>query len=947
MADSNPSNYHPQHRQQQYNDGGDEPVSAVSPASAGHIGVVSPLNNFTSISLFSPVGYSPLDGSHDQSRDMELLEVAQGHNSASASPKMTQVPGERAQASDLGITVFDNSNVHQVPVAHNPSVGGAKSVRAFFGGTPGSSAASTPSNIRSRSPAFAPDMGGSAQQAAQDTGENPNHQAWLMPPGENSPSATPSQTNSVPGSPRKLGAKSRKLNNSSDDEEEFDDGKFYSGFGAPPSCDSRKDIHIKRSNWLSIIIYILSVYSTIMSGLWLVTAILQPRWGRDISSRKGLSPSTATTLAALAAKSIEMSFVTVFISFLGQVLTRRSLLRNSKGMTLAEITMRNWVIQPGSLITHGETLPEAGLTILGLLSLTATLAATFYTTASDAMVAPKLKFGNWDQTVMEGHIMASYGNALYISKTCPSLISKSDTLHGSEACMNIQSSGQSYRDLLNFMDQWQHTYLDGNVNAAVAQVDRPLGTSLYENTTMVASWIETDNSDVEASFKQHNRIINNITMAMPHPGVQSAAKEEFNGILQPDDLGGVGSYSIRAGVVSPTVNVMCVNMNKEELEPLIYTAWPDARTNSTGVGDQLIGAVDWTNDFPNIDDDKDFLNRTKVDDIFRWGPKYQRRPPYFQLYPSDYNTITNSTMIGSEAIYLLGKKPDFSDYTLCELRSWVSPKCSTRFDISGTSGAKASSYCEDPEDKDSFMRSYPGDEIASTPAPDWKWVADAWRLSMDVSGGVYNNNASNARLLTQLVLSEPKMPTQLPSMAEALAVYIGSTLVTSSIKTPFRHYWDSPQAVLEDPGQLQAFNASIRSQQYTSGHVNDWQAIFYAVLALVFAINLFCLLYLFLRSGLVTDYTEPQNLFALAINSPPSAQLKGSCGGGPEKRDVVVPWRVAYAPSANHYFFEEAADRPKAKYIKVDEGVTTGANPRHLRPQSSYKRLSSSRDWNF
>lgn len=225
--------------------------------------------------------------------------------------------------------------------------------------------------------------------------------------------------------------------------------------------------------------------------------------------------------------------------------------------------------------------------------------------------------------------------------------------------------------------------------------------------------------------------------------------------------------------------------------------------------------------------------------------------------------------------------------------------------------------------------------------------ADAWRLSMDVSGGVYNNNASNARLLTQLVLSEPKMPAQLPSMAEALAVYIGSTLVTSSIKTPFRHYWDNPQAILEDPGQLQAFNASIRSQQYTSGHVNDWQAIFYAVLALVFAINLFCLLYLFLRSGLVTDYTEPQNLFALAINSPPSAQLTGSCGGGPEKRDVVVPWRVAYAPSANHYFFEEAADRPKAKYIKVDEGVTTGANPHHLRPQSSYKRLSSSRDWNF
>ena len=35
----------------------------------------------------------------------------------------------------------------------------------------------------------------------------------------------------------------------------------------------------------------------------------------------------------------------------------------------------------------------------------------------------------------------------------------------------------------------------------------------------------------------------------------------------------------------------------------------------------------------------------------------------------------------------------------------------------------------------------------------------------------------------------------------------------------------------------------------------------------VFGINCFCLIYLLFRSGLVTDFTEPQNLFALAVNS--------------------------------------------------------------------------------
>jgi hypothetical protein len=91
----------------------------------------------------------------------------------------------------------------------------------------------------------------------------------------------------------------------------------------------------------------LSIYSTAMSGLWLVVAIYQPRYGRGISSSNGpgvLAPSTASLLSTLFAKTIELSFVTVFVAFVGQVLTRRSFLKRSKGMTIAEMTMRNWVI---------------------------------------------------------------------------------------------------------------------------------------------------------------------------------------------------------------------------------------------------------------------------------------------------------------------------------------------------------------------------------------------------------------------------------------------------------------------------------------------------------------------------------------------------------------------------------------------------------------------------
>lgn len=239
---------------------------------------------------------------------------------------------------------------------------------------------------------------------------------------------------------------------------------------------------------------------------------------------------------------------------------------------------------------------------------------------------------------------------------------------------------------------------------------------------------------------------------------------------------------------------------------------------------------------------------------------------------------------------------------------------------------------------------------------------------MDLNGGSYYNNASNARIITQLALAEPTLSPRLPSMAEALAVYASSTLVTGAVDTPFAHFWPYNRPTVDAPGRLHAFNATVRTQQYTSGHVAAWQTVFYVVLALVLGINVFCLVYLVARSGLVTDFTEPQNIFALAVNSPPSVQMKGSCGAGPEKRDLVVPWRVAYAPSAHHFFFEEANDRPwKGKYAMDRYNPARGHDDGHghghhghshshshghvsaleaQEPRStSYKRLSSGRGW--
>lgn len=316
--------------------------------------------------------------------------------------------------------------------------------------------------------------------------------------------------------------------------------------------------------------------------------------------------------------------------------------------------------------------------------------------------------------------------------------------------------------------------------------------------------------------------------------------------------------------------------------------------------------------------------------------------------------ITNTSVVGSDSLYILAKSGVIDDYTLCQLRSWMSPKCSTHFNISGISGALIRSYCEDPSDENSYSHSVSG--LPEAPSVDWKNMADQWRLSMDLNGGVSNNNASNARILTNLILDSARLPPLLPSMAEAIAVLASSTLIIGSLGTSFRQYWDASYPSQElDPGIYEAFNSTLKSQQYASSHTEGWQAIFYPVLGLVFLINVLCFFYLVFVHSMVTDYTEPQNMFALAVNSPPSRQLDGSCGGGPRDRELVVPWRVGFAANANHYYFEEASQQPlRGKWrnstasnastatsvgLLPDDGLNEG------RHRNSYKRLSSSRTW--
>lgn len=58
-------------------------------------------------------------------------------------------------------------------------------------------------------------------------------------------------------------------------------------------------------------------------------------------------------------------------------------------------------------------------------------------------------------------------------------------------------------------------------------------------------------------------------------------------------------------------------------------------------------------------------------------------------------------------------------------------------------------------------------------------------LGIALNDGSVDGNGSNSRVLTQLVPKEAKFDPSLPSIAEALAVMTGSTLLQSTKDAPF------------------------------------------------------------------------------------------------------------------------------------------------------------------
>ena len=301
------------------------------------------------------------------------------------------------------------------------------------------------------------------------------------------------------------------------------------------------------------------------------------------------------------------------------------------------------------------------------------------------------------------------------------------------------------------------------------------------------------------------------------------------------------------------------------------------------------------------------LITTAVDDLF--GFDDTQKHPIFSILPISYNTVFNYSQIyGQDSVYVLATSAT-ETYTMCSMRVALSPDCSTEYSAS-VSGGSLTSHC-DAGNPLAYIKSEPKAPRGFW-STDWVNVVSEWGNSLSLNDGIVSGNSANARLLSQLIPTSTSLNPSLPSISEALAVLAGGTLILSSQGSPFIHWWNYSTSVntLVDP-QYQAFNATLKTREYMSGGQHPWQGVFYVVLVAVFVTNVICLGYFVISGSHLTDFMEPQNMFPLSLNSPPSAVVDGSCGGSLTKEQFSAIWRIVHDSEREHLYVESRDGIPK------------------------------------
>ncbi|KAF3912167.1 hypothetical protein ABW21_db0206869 [Orbilia brochopaga] len=558
---------------------------------------------------------------------------------------------------------------------------------------------------------------------------------------------------------------------------------------------------VSKLSGIGFMILSLSIFSTLFSILFFLIAVAKPRYRNYIHATGNLAPTTASLLSAIFAKAIEISFVTVFTSFIGQALSKRALRKSSKGIAIADMLMKGWVYQPGSMLTTIPGLRYAGRSVLGVVCLFVVLCVTFYTTAADSLVSPKLRFGNWGSRNVRGVVWFTYANSTALASRCPAIISSSldGPMNGSalpvsqSTCYKVHNSYQPLRDFTFYTDSWNDYRKDTTIPRNEL-IRRPTGWTTVVNDRYYGSWLDVSGAEG----------VNNVTLAMPHGGVVSSVRNiTLNNLVQPEAQSDFGNIDVTASVISPAINVLCYKLNATTVRWFIAN---NASSTRNGTLDPHIQQIF------NFDPDP---SQTKT---VASPPRYLA--PLFVSAPSTFNiAIYASAGYDDPSMYALTAANTTSpSYSLCALRSILTSRCSTTY-VSANGGGNVTVDCT-PNNPSALVRVLPSAQ--DTYQAQFKDISTelSYALSLNVE------DSALSRILAIFATSAvPGFNPALPSVAEAFAILYSNAITLSSVGAQFGTHESSNRYTGTSP-YPDALPASMQAVYPTAGRrafTSCWQ----------------------------------------------------------------------------------------------------------------------------
>ena len=109
------------------------------------------------------------------------------------------------------------------------------------------------------------------------------------------------------------------------------------------------------------------------------------------------------------------------------------------------------------MLTHWDSVRYAAPTLLGFTALLAAIFAMLYTPASTALVQPQLKFGGWENRIMQSNVSASFANEDYIETKCKTPITitiDEDIENITTTCIQIEHAAQSFHNFHRWLADW-------------------------------------------------------------------------------------------------------------------------------------------------------------------------------------------------------------------------------------------------------------------------------------------------------------------------------------------------------------------------------------------------------------------------------------------------------------------------------------------------------------